>query len=207
MPTPCTLCHPVQMHQLLAAHPALAQLWQALPRERWPAGATLQALGQPSRQAWWIESGLVRCIYLSEDGQARNRSFHAEGAWVSGSLPPIGPGALAQAGPSPFAIEALEPTQAVVLPYAQLAHWQPQWPELTPLLMEAVGYLFQRQAEREAVLLTLSPQARYARFLEEEAHLAARVPLHHVASHLGISQVSLSRLRGRMGVAGQGRQV
>lgn len=199
----CAICHPAQLAQLLEQRPALAQAWQALPRLTLPANAPVQALGQPCRQAWWISRGLVRCLYLSADGQARNRSFHAEGAWVSGSLPPLAP----EAPPAPalFAIETLEPTELVELPYRQLTPWQHNWPELTGWLAEAVASVFSRQAEREAALLGLSPQARYEQFLRDEPTLAARVPLHQVASYLGISQVSLSRMRARMGVSGLGR--
>jgi hypothetical protein len=68
------------------------------------------------------------------------------------------------------------------------------------LLDDALGYLFTQQSRREAQLLTLSPEERYQRFLQTDGELAARLPMHQVASYLGISHVSLSRMRARLGM-------
>ena len=39
----------------------------------------------------------------------------------------------------------------------------------------------------------------------DQAAIQARIPIHHIASYLGISNVSLSRIRARLGIANQGR--
>ena len=49
------------------------------------------------------------------------------------------------------------------------------------------------QTQRESQLLALTPTERYAAFVLEHGALSARIPLHHVASYLGITNVSLSR--------------
>lgn len=122
---------------------------------------------------------------------ARNRSFHTPGHWVAGGLP-------TQSLPSPCTIEALEPLQVVELDFATLRNLRQQVPCLQPVLEEALAYLFVQHAQREAQLLTLSPEARYRAFLAEHAALLPRLPQHQVASYLGISPVSLSRIRARM---------
>jgi CRP-like cAMP-binding protein len=183
---------------LIRQEPGIAVQWQVLPRKTFSAGSVLQAAGQDSSSVWWIERGLIRCYYLSAEGAERNRSFHSEGAWVGGSFPP-------QIGPSPYTIEALEETQTVALSYATVRAWQQQFPAVEPLLAEAIAYLFFRQSQREAQLLMLSHQARYQAFLHDQSDLAERIAIHHVASYLGISHVSLSRIRARLGMANQGR--
>jgi hypothetical protein len=40
---------------------------------------------------------------------------------------------------------------------------------------------------------------RYQAFLAEQSELVDRIPIHHVASYLGISNVSLSRIRSSAG--------
>jgi CRP-like cAMP-binding protein len=105
----------------------------------------------------------------------------------------------------PYTIEALEATDAVELSYATLTTWQQQFPAIGPLLGEAMNYLFATQSQREAQLLTLPPLGRYQAFLAEQSELVDRIPIHHVASYLGISNVSLSRIRSRLGMANQGR--
>lgn len=200
MPTSlnCTLCQPSELERLIRSEPAVAAQWSTLPRRRFAPGADLQAAGQPCTRSWLIEQGLVRCYYLNEQGTQRNRSFHAEGAWVGGSMPPL-------VTPSPYGIEALEETHTVELSYATLLAWHQQFAHIQALLNEAMAYLFAKQSQREAALLSLSPQARYQAFLVEQSTLVERLPIHHVASYLGISHVSLSRIRARLGMANQGR--
>lgn len=189
----CLACQPSTLQTLVQSEPAIAARWQALPRRSFEPGAVLQRLGDASTRCWLIDSGLVRFYYLSEQGVERNRSFHTTGSWIGGSMPPL-------TLSSPCTIEALEPTQTVELAYASLKDWHRQFPQLQPLLDNAMGYLFTQQAHREAALLTLSPEERYQAFLQTDRALAARLPIHHVASYLGISHVSLSRIRARLGM-------
>jgi CRP-like cAMP-binding protein len=44
----------------------------------------------------------------------------------------------------------------------------------------------------------MSPAARYAAFVAQRPGLAARVPQQDLARYLGITPVSLSRIRGRL---------
>jgi len=194
----CALCQPSELERLVRSEPAVAAQWQTLPRRQFAPGDCLQPAAQPCTRSWLIEQGLVRCFYLAEQGTERNRSFHTEGAWVGGSMPPL-------VVPSPYNIEALEPTQVVELSYATLQAWHRQFPSIQALLNEAMSYLFAKQSQREAALLSLSPQARYEAFLADQGALAERLPIHHVASYLGISNVSLSRIRARLGMANQRR--
>lgn len=189
----CTVCQTTALEALLRSEPAMTGLWQALPRRHFAANAVLLRSGETCTRAWLLESGLVRLYYLSDQGTERNRSFHLEGSWVSGVMPP-------QALPSPYTIEALEPVLAVELGYAALQDWRERFPRIRPLLDEAMGYVFTQHARRESELLGLSPEARYRAFLADQGDLAERLPQHHVASYLGISPVSLSRIRARLGL-------
>ncbi len=189
----CLACQPATLNALVQSHPALAALWQALPRRSFDAGAVLLRQGDASDRCWLLEVGLVRFYYLSEAGVERNRSFHMPGSWIAGAMPAL-------ALPSPCTIEAVEATWALELAYTTLHDWQRQFPQMQTLLDDALGYLFTQQSRREAELLTSSPEERYQAFLQTDGELAARLPMHQVASYLGISHVSLSRMRGRLGM-------
>jgi CRP-like cAMP-binding protein len=54
------------------------------------------------------------------------------------------------------------------------------------------------------LLLTESPQARYQHFLQCFPALDARVPDHQIAAYLGITPISLSRIRKRLKSLNQG---
>ena len=64
-----------------------------------------------------------------------------------------------------------------------------------PLRAELLGILLERKSQRELDLQTLDGRARYQKFCQKHPGLAARVPLVHLASYLGITDVSLSRIR------------
>lgn len=194
----CLVCRPPELERLIQSEPAVAAAWSALPRKHVAAKTVLHAAGDTIDRSWLVERGLVRYYYLGEQGTERNRSFHAEGSWLGSGVPPA-------ASISPYTIETMEPTQVVELSYATLQAWQQNFPAIRPLLYEGMNCLFTMQAQREAELLTLSPLARYQAFLTDQNAVVARIPIHHVASYLGISNVSLSRIRARLGVANQGR--
>lgn len=194
----CLVCRPRELDQLLLSEPALAAHWLALPRKVVAAKACLHHAGATVQHTWLVERGLVRSYYLSEDGAERNRAFHAEGSWLGSGVPPV-------ASVCPFTIEAMETTHVVELSYTTLKEWHTLFPAIRHVLDDALNCMFAGQAQREAELLTLSPLARYQAFLADQSALVSRLPIHHVASYLGISNVSLSRIRARLGLANQGR--
>ena len=194
----CVACTPAEFTRLIAADAALAQRWRELPRRRYAAGESLLRIGEPAAQAWLIERGLVRFYFLSEQGVERNKSFHAEAAWIGGGMPP-------QVTPSPYGIEAVEPVDVVELSYAELTRCLDDFPASQPVLMGALAWTFARQSAREEQLLTQDATQRLQSFLAEQPDIARRLPLHHVASHLGITNVALSRIRQRIGL-GDGRR-
>jgi CRP-like cAMP-binding protein len=194
----CSICRPPELDQLIASQPSLAAHWMALPRRSLAAKARLHSAGNTMDRTWLVERGLVRSFYLGEQGVERNRTFHAEGSWLGSGVPPV---------PSvcPYTIEALESSLVVELSYVTLEDWRQRFPAIRALMDEAMGCLFAGHAQREAELLTLAPAERYQAFLEGQHALVHRIPIHHVASYLGVSSVSLSRIRARLGLANQGR--
>lgn len=188
----CLACAP-QLPGMLDQHPQLAELWQALPRQSYVFNQQLLAPRQLVDRSWFIVSGLVRVVHLSEQGLERNAAFHAEGSWVGWGTPPY-------AIPSPVAILALEPTVALELRYDVLRRWQSDLPVVQEILSDAIRAVLERSAQREAELLLLDAGERYKLFLQQRAALVPRIPLHHVASYLGITNVALSRIRARMGL-------
>ena len=188
----CLACQP-EFDALIAASPEVARRWALLPRRQLAPGEALLRQGETAAHVWMVQRGLLRCYYLGEDGTERNRSFQAEGAWVGCGTPP-------RPSTSPFTIEALEATGVVEMSYAELAGCLTDVPGARAVLDDGIGSLFSRQATREAELLLLDATQRYQAFLREYDDLAARIPLHHVASYLGITNVALSRIRARLGM-------
>lgn len=52
--------------------------------------------------------------------------------------------------------------------------------------------------DRVAGFITKSPEERYLQLLKDQRHVVKRIPQHYIANYLGITPVSLSRIRRRM---------
>jgi CRP-like cAMP-binding protein len=139
-----------------------------------------------------LERGLVRLYYVSPDGKERNKAFFAAGEVT-------GPVSAAMTGsPAPFAIQALEPTEAIAFHYHDLLAVARQRAEINQLVMQLLSNAFIRNEQREAMLLTLNAQQRYAWLCEHEPDLIERVPQFHIASYIGVDAVTLSRLKRKV---------
>jgi CRP-like cAMP-binding protein len=97
-----------------------------------------------------------------------------------------------------YYVEILEPTQLMLADYNDLykiGAENPAWLRLEILLLQTV---FVKNARREARLLLGNAEQRYKWFCKEYPELIQKLPQYHIASFLGITPVSLSRLRKKI---------
>ncbi|TQV82691.1 Crp/Fnr family transcriptional regulator [Exilibacterium tricleocarpae] len=185
------------IHQFLARwdihNPALVEALVdcAKPASYEKASVILRA-GDPATHVGIIRRGLVRYYYSSADGKFWNKAFYTEGDLITAASAGL------TNSPSPFTIEALEPTDIVLMPYDRLAELQQSFAELGELVARMITHAFIRNERREAMLLTKNAEQRFQRLLTEEAHLFRRVPQFHLASYIGIDAVSLSRIKRKL---------
>lgn len=73
--------------------------------------------------------------------------------------------------------------------------------ESSPLIKHALEeQTFQRLMYYQKMFLSRiknSPEERYKELVKQSPHILQRVPQHYIASFLGITSVSLSRIRNR----------
>lgn len=149
----------------------------------------LLAQGERWDEALLVETGLLRLFFLRPDGREFNKNFYGEGALVC----PLTPSMWQE--PSLFGIATLEPAtvwRAPAGPLRDVLSDRGQW---EPLRAEWLGRLVTHKLQRESDLLTLDGRSRYLAFCRQHPTIAARVPLVHLASYLGMTDVYLSRLR------------
>ena len=155
-------------------------------------GEALLRAGDVWSHLLWVERGSFRLYYLDRQGRAANKNFYLEGAM----LWPITP-ALAQS-PSRFWVEALEPSQVWKLPWSS---WQTSVQTFEPwqrLERQVLVRLLEDKMDREQQFLQHTATERYQALLSAHPDWAKRVPLRHLASYLGITDVALSRIRRRL---------
>ena len=100
--------------------------------------------------------------------------------------------------PSMQYIQAITDSELLVLTHQsmeQLYRDFPRWERLGRLITERVyGYVESRVVD----YLSLSPEERYRKLLDENSTLLKKVPLRYVASMLGITPETLSRIRNKV---------
>ena len=135
-----------------------------------------------------VEQGLLRARVVLADGREYIKEFYWEGDEF------LDFHHLLSGEPARYSVEALEPCR---LQLFQLADLRPLscWSAWYQHLLEVQLRI---KEEKELLLLTESPQARYQHFLQSFPALDARVPDHQIAAYLGISPISLSRIRKRL---------
>ncbi|MES2949461.1 MAG: Crp/Fnr family transcriptional regulator [Pseudomonadota bacterium] len=155
-------------------------------------GETLLHQGAVWDKAFFIERGLIRLHTIGLDGKDFSTGFWAEGGMVF----PITADMEQQA--AGFNISALEDSTVWQASMSDLRPGLENRGLWEPLRAELLGTLLGRKSQRELDLQTLDGRARYQKFCQQEPSLAARVPLVHLASYLGITDVSLSRIRRQL---------
>ncbi|NEP84847.1 MAG: Crp/Fnr family transcriptional regulator [Okeania sp. SIO3B3] len=133
--------------------------------------------------------GLLRFYYLSADGTESNKAFIAENTFAG----PLG--AFTLNLPVMYGVQALEDTSLLVATYTDFAGLFDEHPAFDRLGRRLAEWLLARKELRARSLLQQQASERYLDFVSQHRGLVQRVPQYHIASYLGITEVSLSRLR------------
>lgn len=136
--------------------------------------------------------GLLRFYYCGKNGNESNKAFVAENTFVG----PLASSVLDLT--VIFGIQAIEHTiclKANFSDFTVLFNADPIFDRLGRLLAES---LLVRKELRTRSLLQDNAQDRYLTFLSEERAIAHRIPQYHIASYLGITEVSLSRIKNSL---------
>jgi CRP-like cAMP-binding protein len=155
-----------------------------------PAKTTLLGEGEISRHIYFIKEGCVR-MWFNNDGKDITFQFFFENQPVASIESFLGK------KPSLFSMEAIEKTTLIKLKKDDfdilLTHY--------PLLREVFFEITRQRMENYAMLFLSrikdNPQKRYKELLENSPHIIQRVPQHYIASYLGITPISLSRIRNK----------
>jgi CRP/FNR family transcriptional regulator, anaerobic regulatory protein len=144
--------------------------------------------GEVCRKLGFIISGAVRMFYTIE-AEERCKDFQFEGQFT-GSLY-----SLISQQPSRFSVVALEETQLFEISQEHLSSLYDQYK-----IWERFGRLYMEQAflykeNRETSLLFDSSSVRYEKLLQQQPYHLQRIPQKYLASYLGITPESLSRIR------------
>jgi CRP-like cAMP-binding protein len=166
------------------------QFGQLFKREEIPAKTVLLKEGEIAEKVYFIEKGCFR-LSFNKDGKDITFQFFFEGEAISSAE------SFRYNQPSLYSIESLEHSIVHVLlkkDYFTIV-------EESPIIKQAMEeQIHQRLSYVEKLFLSRiknSPEERYNELLEQYPKILQRVPQHYIASFLGITSVSLSRIRNR----------
>lgn len=186
----------------LSAIPAAEWRYLAprLELETLRAGACFTRAGEVADRLGFVVSGLIRKLNVSDRGQPFVRGFGGAGSVVGAYV------SLLTREPSYLSVEALSDCELFVLPWSELEALYERhvcWQIVGRKFAEAT--LIEREA-RAHELLTLSAAERFSRFCVTHCALLPALRSYDIASYLGITPVSLSRLRARERARAQSRR-
>ncbi len=155
-----------------------------------PSKTVLLEAGEIAGRLYLIRKGCLRLFFCSEE-KDMTFQFFFEGDFVASF------DSLYKRQPSLFGLESIEPAEVSAIE-------RDDFYDLVEKVPAVRRYYEEKLIERFHVYQRLflsrikdTPQQRYEALLKEHPDMIRRVPQHYIASYLGITPVSLSRIRSR----------
>ncbi len=138
-----------------------------------------------------VTKGLLRAYHKTADDYEYNSNFYYEGQFLSPHF------ARTQNSTSIVNIQALEETEVVVFEETAFTRMRHKHQELLKLGNHVAQQELIHKSKKELLMATRTAHERYENFTKEFPLLNNRIPLQQIAMYLGISPVSLSRIRSK----------
>lgn len=152
---------------------------------------TLLHAGKVSNEVYYLISGCIR-LYCEKEGEDLSTYFFTENMFA-GSYD-----SFLSRKPSKVSIEILEDCEVFILTYKSLEKLYKIFPKMNEFIRKAIEERFVLLHDLFISYLLNSPEERYLMLLKHRPELFQRIPQHQIASFLGITPVSLSRIRNRI---------
>jgi CRP-like cAMP-binding protein len=156
-----------------------------------PAKTSLLREGEIARRMYFVKSGCLR-LWFNNDGKDVTFQFFMENQAVSSIE------SFLRGEPSLLSLESLEPTKLVAIGRRDWDRLHEMYPHLRDLFLRMLLTRMENYGRLFLSRIKDSPRQRFEALLREQPEIARRVPQHYIASYLGITPVSLSRIRRRI---------
>lgn len=172
--------------------PALAQFAAAWQSRTAAEGELLFRGGPVCAELFFVEQGVLRLVARPRGGREITHSFRHEGQLCTLFT------SFAEQVPTPLSIQAACPARVLAIGRARLEEMYQQLPALRALFGQLTRQQLAEKLDLQRAYLGQDAAGRYATLLARQPEVAGRVPQHMVASYLGITPQSLSRLRRQL---------
>lgn len=137
----------------------------------------------------FVSNGILRTYSIDNKGNEHILNFSPENYWLGDRE------SLTTGKPSKFNIEALEDSEVVLITKENFDHLCRTIPQLNDLVNAILHKSFIVSQDRIHAGISLSAEEKYQKFLDQHPLIANRVPQHMIASYIGITPETLTRIR------------
>lgn len=145
--------------------------------------------GQVCRHKIFIVKGLLRNFGIVADGSEHILQFSPEHSWT------LDVESYDRQTPATFNIAAVEKSEVLLWAKHDFERLLDEIPGLHQFSRQLISRNIYNSRQRLLIALSASPEEKYRDFTTTYPDLLARVPLHMIASYLGISLKTLTRIR------------
>jgi CRP-like cAMP-binding protein len=150
--------------------------------------------GDVSNRLGFVIRGAFRSFVINETGNDITKYFYVEGSMLFSYA------AYIQKKESSASIQALEDSEIRVASMSDLEEALNNDYQLMLLFKSKLDEVLMMKDQRASSFTMLNSTDRYRQFLVDYPGLEDRVRQYHLASYLGITPVSLSRIRKKLGI-------
>jgi CRP-like cAMP-binding protein len=184
------------LHQLVSQFVDLSAKERALFENAFtfrqiPKKFKLVSVGDVASELYFINKGLIR-LYYTKGAEEITGFIFKENLFASSY------DSFLRRAPGIQTLESLEECELLVIPHDKLEELYHTLPKVNILTRKIAEQRFINCQQVFSSFLLESPEERYKRFEHQHKDLLQRVPQNIIASYLGITPVSLSRIRKRM---------
>ena len=137
----------------------------------------------------FVVSGCLRAFYKTENGKDHTLQFATKNWWISDYM------TLFNTEKSLLSIESLSHSKIIIIEQSQLEELFSKYPEFGLVNRMNLQNRIAAQQKRIFGLLTLTAKEKYEKFITDYEVFEKVIPNYQIASFLGITPESLSRVR------------
>ncbi len=145
--------------------------------------------GQVCQYLYFITKGCLRSFYIDSKGVEHIYQIRMDNSWISDIK------SFFSKSPSNYNIESLEDSTLLRISYERFEQLLKEFPNLERYFRILFQKAYINALERLNATMWETAMDRYNEMLKENPEIFQRVPLVYIASYLGITPESLSRIR------------
>lgn len=151
----------------------------------------LQA-GDPCKVMAFVSKGALRSYTVDDNGVEHIVQFAVEDWFISDSY------SFYTGEDATYNIEAIEDSELIIISKSANDELLKHSPKYTAFMMDKITGAYIALQKRLNSINNINIEDRYQNFLKQYPDIAQRVPQHMIASYLGLTPETLSRIRRRL---------